>query len=92
MTCRASAICGTALGLTNDVVSILRTPEREMASITWIFKSVGMNACSVWKPSRGPTSTMSTLSGRLIRLDVSTCLDGIKFPPRSRNLEAVSRV
>jgi hypothetical protein len=44
------------LGWTNDVAWISVRPVRARASISSTLRAVGMNSCSIWKPSRGPTS------------------------------------
>jgi len=59
-TSAASAICGTARGLTKDVTSSLRTPAATMASMVAILSRVGMKSCSIWNPSRVPTSQIRT--------------------------------
>ena len=55
-----SAICGMALGLTNEPISSRVKPQAASASISAILVSVGMKALTAWKPSRGATSTIST--------------------------------
>ena len=60
---RTSAVsrsCGTALALTNEPISTRRTPAATSRSRNRILVSVGMNGPMGWKPSRGPTSTIST--------------------------------
>ena len=57
----ASASCGTARGLTNDVASMWRTPAAIIASMISALTAVSMNRSSDWKPSRVPTSVTRTL-------------------------------
>src|SRR5437660_4580495 len=59
-TSSASAICGTALGWTNEVTSIQPNPAAESRSTKWTLSSVEMRAFSFCSPSRGPTSTTRT--------------------------------
>src|SRR6478752_132132 len=66
MTSTASAIKGTALGLTKLAASIMGRPERDNASINAILASVE-NACGWFcNPSRGATSTMRTGLGSAV--------------------------
>src|SRR3954467_2840597 len=58
-TSSASAICGMALGCTNETASIRWTPVRLNASIRRTLASVGMGS-SFCSPSRGATSRMLT--------------------------------
>ena len=46
------------LGEVNDVTSIFARPVRLRPFTNSIFLSVGMNAASIWKPSRTLTSWM----------------------------------
>src|SRR5215210_8554585 len=62
-TSAASAICGIALGCTNDTASIRETPVPESASISATLASVGTGS-SFCRPSRGPTSRRDSRSGR----------------------------
>ncbi len=66
MTCSASAICGTALGLTNDVTSMRVRPVCARRLAISILCSVGTNAPRLWMPSRVPTSRMVTRAGKLM--------------------------
>src|SRR5438105_3441785 len=59
-TSSASAICGTAVGCTNDVTSIHAKPASDSRSTKRILSGVEMDARSFCRPSRGPTSTMRT--------------------------------
>src|SRR5829696_6726294 len=56
-----------ALGETNEVASNRLSPAAMRASIRAIFSGVGTFAASFWRPSRGPTSTISTDAGRSTR-------------------------
>ena len=57
-----SAICGIALGLTKEPISIRVTPASTSLWISWSFDSVGTKAAMFCRPSRGATSTISTLA------------------------------
>ena len=63
--CSASAIAGTARGETNAVASIRRTPVATRAWISRILSSV-LIGVSICRPSRGPTSRMSTRVGKSV--------------------------
>jgi len=56
MTSSASASCGTAVGLTNEVASIQRSPAAANDSMNAILAAVGIGVASFCRPSRGPTS------------------------------------
>src|SRR5690606_31820808 len=43
---------------------MVRRPVSASASISSILRAVGMTCFSNWKPSRGPSSTISTVLGR----------------------------
>src|SRR5438445_2497662 len=64
MTSAASARCGTAFGLTKLVASITVWPASSRRSMNASFVSVGSVRSAAWRPSRGPTSTICTRSGR----------------------------
>ncbi len=51
-----SAICGTLPGWTNDPTWMTSTPAAISSRIHRAFCSVGTTCCSIWSPSRGPTS------------------------------------
>jgi hypothetical protein len=55
-----SAICGTHLGLTKAVASIVRWPQAARRRISSSLTAVGTLCFSFCSPSRGPTSTMRT--------------------------------
>src|ERR1700733_15352560 len=57
-TSSASAMPGTALGLTKDTIWTWSSPVWESASISSIFREVGIAPFSNWNPSRGPSSEM----------------------------------
>src|SRR4051812_31758121 len=59
-TSSASAICGMALGWTNETASMRRTPVSLNASISRTLDAVGIGS-SFCRPSRGATSRMLTL-------------------------------
>src|SRR5690606_15828325 len=59
-TSAASASCGTHLGLTKLVASMLCSPVAESRSTSAILSAVDTIAFSFCSPSRGPTSTMRT--------------------------------
>ena len=56
-----SAICAIAFGLTNEPISSRLKPHSASPSIRAILVSVAMNGLTDWKPSRGATSSISTL-------------------------------
>ena len=60
-TASASASCGTRFGLTKLTASIRRTPLATRESISQSLSSVDSTVCSFCSPSRGATSTISTL-------------------------------
>ena len=62
MTSSASAIAGTALGLTKEVASSLLTPAAARRVISSTLVSVPSRVASFWSPSRGETSMISAVS------------------------------
>jgi hypothetical protein len=64
MTASASVSWGTASGRTKDVTWMRPTPVRPRASMTATLSGVAIVCFSSWKPSRGPTSLMTTRGGR----------------------------
>src|SRR5436853_3252341 len=64
MTSPAPAIGGIAAGDTNDTASMRRRPVALSASISRMRSATGTVA-SFCRPSRGPTSPISTASGHL---------------------------
>src|SRR5215472_1893832 len=65
MTEVASRSWGMARGLTNDVASMMGRPASASMWIKCILCSVGIQAFSLCRPSRGPTSTIFTCGGML---------------------------
>src|SRR3984957_17035257 len=63
-TSSASAMPGTAFGLTKETIWIWSIPVCASASISAIFRAVGMAPFSNWNPSRGPSSLMCTRFGK----------------------------
>jgi hypothetical protein len=63
-----SAICGTHLGETKAVASIALSPAAARRWISSTLIAVETGFFSFCRPSRGPTSTMRTLLGRVILL------------------------
>ena len=61
----ASAICGSALGETKETASMRRIPVTLSASMNPILSPVSMCSCSLWMPSRGPTSRNVMAFGQL---------------------------
>ncbi len=57
-----SRICGIAFGLTNEPISMRLMPAAISALINATLVAVGTNCGMFCRPSRGPTSTISTLS------------------------------
>src|SRR2546422_11548832 len=66
-TCALSDICGTHFGETKAVASTAGRPASASLSISSIFTAVGTPVASFCRPSRGATSTMRTLRGRLMQ-------------------------
>jgi hypothetical protein len=66
MTSVQSASCGTHLGETKLVASITDNPLAESLLMNSTFVAVGMVPGSFCRPSRGPTSTIVTLLGKLL--------------------------
>ena len=64
-TASASAICGTSRGCTKLVASIRLAPAATSPAISFSFAGVDSTASSFCSPSRGATSTMSTVVGRV---------------------------
>src|SRR5262245_52870013 len=65
----ASAICGTHFGLTNAETSMTECPASLRSLTNAILSAVAIAAASFWRPSRGPTSTIVTRVGRLLKID-----------------------
>src|SRR6516165_2840180 len=63
-TSSASAQPGTMRGLTNEAAWIWCNPVSASASISLILSAVLIGPGSIWNPSRGPSSWMSTCVGR----------------------------
>jgi hypothetical protein len=63
-TSAASASCGMTSARTKLVTSMRVTPVRERRSMSATLSAVATVSGSFWKPSRGPTSRMSTEEGR----------------------------
>src|SRR6516165_6929291 len=63
-TSSASAQPGTIRGLTNEAAWIWRSPVSASASISLILSAVLIGPGSIWNPSRGPSSWISTGCGR----------------------------
>ena len=55
-TSRASASCGTHVGGTKEVVSIVSRPAAARRRMNSAFTAAGTTDFSFWRPSRGPTS------------------------------------
>src|SRR5690606_17331527 len=62
-TSAASASCGTHLGLTKLVASMVRSPVADSLSTSATLSAVLIIDFSFCSPSRGPTSTMRTWDG-----------------------------
>ena len=58
----ASSSCGMTSGRTKLAISMRRSPVRASASMSRTLSFVGMRSGSFWKPSRGPTSRMRTVT------------------------------
>src|SRR5579872_1908213 len=71
ITSLASASCGMALGLTNEVASTTGKPAALSLSMKAILSAVDTTPFSFWRPSRGPTSTTVTRWGRLESMSVA---------------------
>ncbi len=67
-TSAASTSCGTARGDTNEENSMIGRPASTSWLISAILVAVGMKSCSIWKPSRGPTSVTVTFLGMILLL------------------------
>src|SRR5258708_22402108 len=67
-TSSASAQPGTMRGLTNDAAWIWCSPVSASASISLILSAVLIGPGSIWNPSRGPSSRMSTCVGRSVMI------------------------
>ena len=84
-TSRQSASCGTALGDTADVSSILRNPVSSSRRIKSSFTLVGTGSVIACNPSRGPTSTMRTAGERfwivMVRVETEMDLRRTVHPP-----------
>jgi hypothetical protein len=70
---RASAICGTALGLTKLVTSTTDSPESASISMSTRLVVVSTSCFSFCSPSRGPTSTILTRCGTLFSQWFGSC-------------------
>src|SRR6266700_2282958 len=70
ITAPASLNCGMTRGLTKEVASTTGRPDSESRLMNCIFCSVGMDTFSFCKPSRGPTSTIRTEDGTLVKPNV----------------------
>src|SRR5258706_13511711 len=66
-TCALSDICGTHFGETKAVASTAGRPASASFSMSSILIAVGTFVASFCRPSRGATSTMRTLRGRLMQ-------------------------
>src|SRR5262245_2917703 len=62
----ASANCGTHFGWTNEATSMSFRPASTSRLMNSAFRAVGIVFASFCSPSRGPTSTIRTLSGRFV--------------------------
>src|SRR5512140_2866143 len=60
-TCATSAICGNSRAGTNEPTSISRSPAAYKASIHLRLSAVGITVLTDCRPSRGPTSLISTV-------------------------------
>src|ERR1700730_13825879 len=67
-TSSASAQPGTMRGLTNEAAWIWCSPVSASASINLILSAVPIGPGSIWNPSRGPSSWISTCFGRSVML------------------------
>src|ERR1700736_1746273 len=65
-TSSASAQPGTMRGLTNEAAWIWCSPVSASASTSLILSAVLIGPGSIWNPSRGPSSWMSTCVGRSV--------------------------
>src|SRR6266478_5089614 len=65
-TSSASAQPGTMRGLTNEAAWMWCNPVSASASISLILSAVLIGPGSIWNPSRGPSSWMSTCVGRSV--------------------------
>src|SRR6266850_6798491 len=63
-TSSASAMVGTRLGLTYETQAMRLSPVSASASIRRTLSATGIIFFSDWKPSRGPSSSISTRLGR----------------------------
>src|ERR1700682_4504942 len=63
-TSSASAMPGTAFGLTKETIWIWSIPVCASASISAILRVVGIAPFSNWNPSRGPSSLICTRFGK----------------------------
>src|SRR5262245_22855360 len=63
-TSSASAMVGTRLGLTYETQAMCPSPVSASASIRRTLSATGIIFFSDWKPSRGPSSWISTRLGR----------------------------
>src|SRR4051812_36714043 len=77
MTSAASAIKGTAFGVTKLAASIIGNPAWDSASMNAIFASVENAQAWFCNPSRGATSTMRTSSGSASVAIILSCGFGV---------------
>jgi hypothetical protein len=75
-TSAASLNCGISLGGTKEQTSISRTPAAASALIHAFFASVGMNIFVFCRPSRGPTSLISTSMVLMVLRTGASALSG----------------
>ena len=64
----ASRNWGMTLGLTKELTSIFRIPACDTALMIATLVFVGTKVFSIWRPSRGPTSTTVIFAGSVIAL------------------------
>src|ERR1700677_4080748 len=76
ITSTASLICGTTFGCTKLAASTRFRPVAVSASISSILRAVGMNAASVWMPSRAPTSLIVMWSDGMRSHPRKSCCNG----------------
>ena len=73
ITAAASAICGTQVGETNAVASMVFKPAAARRPINSVLISLLTGNASFCKPSRGLTSTIRTDLGRSLEGGMATC-------------------
>ena len=64
--CGFESTWGIHLGLTNAPASMTWSPDAESISMSWTLSNVETTEISFCRPSRGPTSTSLTKSGRVL--------------------------